>query len=463
MATSRTSYLQLLKLGAGDSLSAEGYDFTSGNMDKLDRAIQQALRRPTGAVGVLASPIVGPELTLDTSAGSIPAGTTVDYVFSYVDASGGETAASPIASITTPAPIPAPDAPVPSRNDTGGSLLPGNYFYILSAYAGSNTSETRGGDRAQITLDTSSSAWVVTLTYPSLPAGADGWNVYRRAPGETEYSFIASVASGPTTFVDNGSAVPNCTRRPPTQNRTNSSNSINVSLPGVLPELPAEAAYWKVYRRYSSSWGVKSLLQNVVEETSEGSGVIVPDIDDIGVGCTTGRPLNVSQVIESPERILLTDMTEVNGVLPVSKNVVPFQFSFAFPGVVEAVDGTFVWMCEYEYAEILYVSACLGRDVTATDWVVPIVKKWDGTAWTSIMGGTTYPDIFLIDEDENESVKWVPATTALVRGDKLVCDIDDTDGTSSDLLVNVYGVVRETMDITGADEDDSPSGIVGLA
>ena len=153
-----TSNYGLKKLEAGDALSEDSYQFTDKDRDVIDRLLKLGAETHVhdGATNGTADPEIPPELTLDTTSGNIPAGLTVRYRFAWVDADGAESAASPEATVATPAAVVAPAAPTLSPSSTGGSLLPGNYFYVLTSYTGANTSESKAGVRNFITVPTGS-------------------------------------------------------------------------------------------------------------------------------------------------------------------------------------------------------------------------------------------------------------------------------------------------------------------
>jgi hypothetical protein len=234
--TSRTTNLNLIKISAGEALSADGYAFTTDNIDAIDRAFGIAVaHNHNGAVDSLADPTLAPVLVLDQASGAIPAGTTVRYKYSYIDAAGQETAVSPEATVVTPSAIASPGSPALIVDPAGGTLLAGNVYYALSAYVSVNTSETKISPLVNVTLAGSLNS--VELTFPSLPAGASGYNVYRRDPGDSTMSYLDTVdmdvATPPTSYIDDGSVVLDCNRSSSFSNTTNQTNNITITLPGA--------------------------------------------------------------------------------------------------------------------------------------------------------------------------------------------------------------------------------------
>jgi len=466
-----TDNYRLLTLNAGDSLNINGYQFTRADRNTIDRLLYIGAEghRHNGVAGASSNPAAPPTLALNTTGGNIPAGTFVAYKYTLVDDTGAESAASPEITVTTAAAIGSPGAPSLARYLTGGTLIGGNYYYILSAYSGVQTSETRPGDQAFITLSSSSSTWRIEVTLPSLPVGADGFNVFRRSPGESKYSFMQTidmqVATPPTVFVDNGSININCNRQPPVRNSTNATNSISIGFPGATPTVPAGFT-WKLYRSYASGAYNNSLLSWIVEETFESSGIITPVYLDEGGSTTFGSPPSQSQFVGSPPKIQLGNVSEVEGFLPVGRNVVPAVATFTFPGLLDApVVGSFAWTCEYQHAQIVGCRATLGRDSAPSSQNVIIdVNKFDAGAASPSFSTiyTTQANRPSILVGEQQGVRSVPNVTSLVAGNMLTVDIDQVGLGATpndyDLVVTIYLLVRENAGL-----DVSPTGVLGIA
>lgn len=313
---SLTQYLQLKKLQGADRISQDDYAFTNRNMDILDGQIQKlndAVFEPTTPIDNPSDP---PSLGIDIDGGIIPAGRTVRYKFTYVDYYGNETAASPEATLTTNSPISRPNQPSLLWYNSGGSLIAGNYFYVLSAYINVNTSETTASTAGFISAKTGSSNRII-LELPSLPSGADGFNVYRRGPGEVSYQFLDTIdmtgGSPPDTYEDDGSVTPSVSRTPSAINLTFNTNSITVTLPGATPVVP-DGYTWKIYRTYSSGDYASSTLQWV---TIEEGGEVVTSWVDTGGATSIGSPPNVSYITSSVSNITeaIASIDEINTIL----------------------------------------------------------------------------------------------------------------------------------------------------
>ncbi len=446
MTAGTSQFYGLQKLGPGESFSLNDQAFTRSNIDKIDRMFYQSLNHEhSGNSLAINDPDSSLEVALSLTGGNIPAGQTVRYKFAWVDPYGSESAASPEVLVTTPPPIEAPDAPALSLTSTGGVLLQGNYFYRLSAYEGANTNETTAGGAVYFTIP-SGTANILTLTLPTLPSMADGFNVYRRSPGEVVYSYLTSidmtVATPPSSWDDDGSISVNPNRQPTNINMTNSSNSVTVTIPGATPTVP-ENYTWKVYRTYTAGNWASSLVHWVVEETSEGSGIITPEYTDIGGATSTSSPLSLSEFVDSPGKVDLTDGANVDGILPPTYIAQLVEVNFAFPGTLSVQTGSFVWPCTWNKAQIRKVTAVLGRDSSpSAQSVIVDVNKYNSHAatpsWASVYTSQATRPAIVVGEFWAEST---PQIVDLFDGDMLSVDIDQAGGgatpTDQDLLISV--------------------------
>ena len=267
-----TVHYGLTQLDPGESFSANDYAFTQRNIADIDTKLYLGVEghKHNGDGPAVTDPVSPPTVTLISGAGSIPAGRTVRYKFTWVDPDGQETAPSPEITVNTPNPITVPLRPGITSAQTGGFLMPGNYYYALSAYKTSSSMETAVGDRAYVTLTQATSTNLVTLALPTLPSGATGFNVYRRSPGETTFHFLATIdMTGPTppsTYLDDGTITENCNRSAPRINTTGGANTVVVTIPGATPVVPPGFT-WKLYRTYVSGDYDSSLMHWVVEQT----------------------------------------------------------------------------------------------------------------------------------------------------------------------------------------------------
>lgn len=445
----QTQHYGLNRIGPGDAMSNDAYKFGLSDRDLIDILLWLGAEghHHTGEDGVANAPTDPLSLALDTSAGSIKAGKRMFYRYTLVDSRGLESAAGPETFINTPAPIAEPGAPTATVQTSGGTLLPGAYYYVLSAWDDANTLETRATGYVNIGIPVGSTVNKITLALPSLPAGAQGFNVYRRAPGEASYHFLAeidmTIATPPSVYVDDGSIAEDCNRSLPNANRTHSQNSIVVTLPGTTPAVPPGYT-WKLYRAEVTGSYANSFLKWVVEETSEGSGIITPTFTDLGYGTSAGQPPTAGAVINSPDKINFTDAAEIQGVTPPANIVFKETIEFAYAGILHTATGTFTWRCPYEEAYIVFVRASLGRTALAAgaDDIID-VNKYNSQAATPTWG-TIFTDQTKrprITVGNRYSADKIPDIRTLVKNDELTVDIDQVGGaatpTDADLLVQI--------------------------
>jgi len=451
-----TPHYGLEKLRAGESMAQNSYQFTDADRDTIDSLlfVGAESHRHTGAAGTGSSPTTAPSLSLNSTVGALPGGTRVSYKYSLVSPLGLESAASPEAFVTTPDLINSPAAPTLIVNaTTGGTLVAGIYYYALSAYMPVQTSETPAPNVAYISVPTGSTN-SLRLTYPTLPTGAAGWNIYRKKPGQSDYFYLATVAAGPVNYIDTGSVIEDCDRRRPTVNKTSGANRVTVTLPAALP---GPGWTWKVYRTLVTNSYINSLLHAVVEETSEGSGVIVTNYIDSGEGTYSGQPQPQSHLIGDPPKIMFTGGAEVTGRLPLANiQAFPFEVTFVFLGPIVTQQGTNVWICEFTRATIIGVRASLGRGYKPAG--VPLVvdvNKGSGlnpTMVTIFTNSSTRPTIAVNDQI---GARAVPQVISLLAGDSLTTDVVTAGGgatpTDRDLTITITMLAqmdRATSDMT---------------
>lgn len=460
---SQTERYSLTTLGSGDRISDNDFKYVSRDRETIDYllGLGAELHHHDGAEAEIGDPETGLSYVLVEDEGYIPAGKTLYYKFSYVNEQGAETAASPAISVVTPAAVATPGLGTLTMETTGGSLLPGNYYYVLTAWETANTNETRTSGSSYITVPRTTTAGIITITLPSLPANADGFNIYRRGPGSSQYFFLASVdmtvATPPSSYDDDGSVAVTVTRSVPRSNTTQGANSVELTVPGgeVL------AGYtWKVYRTETEDTWENSLLAWVVEETTEGSGIITPEyVDNGSAGLAQGQPLDFSVIAGSPSKILLTDGAEVEGLLPLDyiEGYAPYSLdylhetTFYVSGPVEVHEGTQVWICPFEFATILGCRASVGRDAyPSSDAIIVDVNRFFNGAtpgWESIYSNPVDQPTIVVG-DMIGDVAPPTDTVTLDRGDALTVDVDQSGGgatpTDYDLTVTIYMIVSDS-------------------
>lgn len=451
-----TAHYGLAKLRAGESMAQNSYQFTDADRVIIDSLLYVGAEshHHTGAAATGASPTIAPSLSLNSTVGSLPGGTRISYKYALISPQGLESAGSPESFVTTPAQITVPLAPVVTVGaTTGGTLAAGQYYYALSAYKPVHTNETPATNVGYLTVPTGSTNQI-KVTYPTLPVGATGWNVYRKKPGESDYFYLATVAAGPLFYTDTGSVAADCDRRRPTVNGTNGANRVTATLPAALPGV---GWTWKLYRTVVTNSYINSLLHHVVEETSEGSGVIVTNYVDSGGGTYSGQPQAQSHLIGDAPKVIFTSGAEVTGRLPLANvQAFPFEVTFIFLGPMVTQQGTNVWICEFTRATIIGVRCALGRGyMPASVALVADVNKGTGVTptYTSIFTNTsTRPTIPVANQI---GARAVPQIISLLTGDSLTCDVITPGGgatpTDRDLTITITMLAqmdRATSDMT---------------
>lgn len=335
----RTQHFNLAAFGPEGKISDSGYKFSLKDRQIIDALLYTLFTHDHAATSQvsIAGPTQRPALTLNTSGGTIPPATSLYYGISYVDGSGNETDISTSAYVRTQDALTSPAAPALATATTGGSLVAGTYRYALAYYQTAGTATTRAPNTNSITVPAGTSTNTVTVTLDTPPDGADGWYIYRKGPGDSEYWYLDSATSSATEYVDDGSVTADCTKRRPTTNTTNALNSIDVDIDASDLPLDGNIVSWKIYRTSAAGvWGVASLLQEVVETTTEGGADLVTSFTDTGIATVTGSPNTATAV---PPAIPQLDAAEVfaSGSSPLPAAVQPRgvqQFYCYLPGTL---------------------------------------------------------------------------------------------------------------------------------
>lgn len=436
----QTDHYGLTTLGSGDTFAHDGHKYTGADRRLIDSLLHLGAEghRHSGQAAVDIVPTIPPGLTLNSTGGTIPAATRVHYKYTWVSTRGEETAAGPESYVDTPEPITAPGGATLGISTSGGALAPGNYYYVLTAYTSVSTAETRAVNPTYVPVPATTTTNAITLTMPSLPGGATGFNIYRRAPGQTKYFFLASTTA--SSYEDDGSVAEDCDRSVPSANSTNGTNSIDVELPVAVP-----AGYtWRLYRTYTAGDWRRSFLMNVLQWIDDETPTVITEVTDVGNGTAPGSPPVTSQLVGSPSKIDLADGAEVEGMIPMGLVSYPTQVVFNYEGPLEEVQGSTVWVSDFPSAEIISCRAVLGRGYSPDEDPVIVDVNMAAedpnpefaTIFTTQANRPTVP----VGAQCGDRV--TPDVTLLSRGDMLTMDIDQTGGgdtpTDRDLTVTIY-------------------------
>lgn len=428
----RTTYFNLLRLQAGDPFGLNDYEFSDNQMVLLDRFLKLIFEHDhKGLIVGTDAPTDPPVLALDTSVGALPGGLTATYEISFV-VDDIESIASPSASQITPDLLLAPDAPTLAAVLTGGTLKFGNYSYVLTAWHGDDGMETRAENPKLIQLRAQDgAAQKVVVTLPSLPDGADGFNLYQLVPNSANYHFISSFGAdgdGDGTVTIDGTIHPDCERLTPQLNTTSQTNTITVTPPTV-----PMGATWRLYRTFDPTDWTNSFLGEFPQATAE--------YDDDGAMPTAGSPPGGLTSVTLPGRIDLADgMAVENGLAPANVSAFPQVVHFWTPGLVTVAPGKQIWFCPFTKAILRDINLSLGDDTippAGADLIVAIMLSRGGGTWTNI---TTVAPPTIAASAFDAGAFGFDGVIQLASGDRLRLDVIQKGSTS--LETDIAAVVR---------------------
>ncbi len=368
-----TQHFGLNKFGAEGRISDDSYKFSNKDRVTIDTLLYTLYQHDhRTAVSPVSSPAQQPTLTLSTSGGTIPAATDLYYGISFVDTFGNETAVSPLGYVRSPDALSAPGAPTLTTSSTGGTLAGGTYRYAVAFYQTSG-GVTRAPNDQSIVVPTTTSTNTITLTLETPPSGADGWKIYRKAPGEDEFFFLAQVAAGstpPTSYTDDGTVSPDCTKKRPTVNTTNSLNSVTVAINSQDLPLPSSVGAWRIYKTTSNGvFGSRNLVHHVVETTTEGGADLVTSYVDVGASLLEGTPIYQTTIPPAIPQIDAGESLDTSGK-PLPAVLAPkavHQFYTFLPGTLTAKTYNQVYIPEsmdVERVDAFFLTAPSGVDAS---------------------------------------------------------------------------------------------------
>lgn len=298
------------RVGEGEDLSKNGYAALDTDRVVLDDLLAAMINHTHDASPRLGDPAAGPNLSVSTSGGVLPANTTLYYRIAYLDQWGLETTGSSEVAVTTPLGLSTPTAPAASPENTGGVLTSGQYAYSIAA-VDPQGGETTASPYVSVQATASGTSRIRVLL-PPLPPSADHYRLYRAKPGQTAQYLLADNLTT-TTFYDDGSVPEDQTITTPEVNTTGNTCSVTVNLPAALP---SGAYSWRVYRAISPGlYDGYNLIHHVVEPTSQYAGDVRASWVDDGTELNLGIPRSSSATMGGGRTVQLS---QVAGALPLS-------------------------------------------------------------------------------------------------------------------------------------------------
>ena len=416
----REPFHDLLMIGSGQSLARNYGEFLTTNIRKIGAGLRHTeTHRHNGQVVASAADAPNdPTVALASEDGGIAAGVTVEYRVARVDALGVESAASDVVSFDTPEAIDTPDPVTLSRIATGGALNPGLYEYAVSVWTGFHTYETLADNEVGAHLPPSDGdEQQIVITLPELPAGADGFNVYRRLPGSVTYNLLATLADtyAENDFTDDGGTDADAERVRPTINSSNGANAIEITPDGTLDTGEA----WRIYRRFDEEGTDDDLdwAMTLLDDLEEGGD---PSYIDLGGAPQAGAPLASAASFQNPGAIDLAATgadKEVTGILPSlhgggARGTLDVTLTETTRQVTDAVTNTDTSLTS---ATAAFVAADVGAVVAGTGIV-------EGTRIASVTNGTT------VVLDTATTATDTDVTVDITKDQADLEDVVDTDG-----------------------------------
>lgn len=242
------------------ALSDDGAKFTGDDRLLLDRLLAAIETHDHASDTDSDDAPDGPTLTYASTGGALEAGLTYYYKITFVDAAGLETDASDEVSVDLPAQLDAPAAPGQDTATTG-TLVPGLYYYALTAVRGSEESSL--GDPVAVTV--LSDEHQVDLSLPALGA-ATSFRLWRLSDTEGFWRKFSDVITG-STFTDGGSATPVATDAPTANTGVATyAVTLDLSTDDATAVQATAVSGWKIYRSTTSgTYGGNSLVHYVTE------------------------------------------------------------------------------------------------------------------------------------------------------------------------------------------------------
>lgn len=302
----KTPFAGLTALDASEPLSTDDFSVLTRNPWITDALLRVgAVTHRHDAHPPLAAPTGAPTAAVADTGGHLPSDLTITVAYSLLDEFGGETLASPLATVTTRAGVVDPEgSPILTTSTAAGALMAGDYAYAVSVTDGAG-GETAVGPEAFVTiLPGSQTNRIIVSGLAAILAASGGaaWRLWRQANGGLWYLLATGTGD---TLTDDGSIAGDCTIQPPISGDgdTNATSTLQVT----VPALPADATGFRLYATPETTFGAVSLLGEY-PAADAGQAKTFLTLDE----SLTGAPLAAPTAIAGAQRI--DPETEIAGL-----------------------------------------------------------------------------------------------------------------------------------------------------
>ena len=289
----RSTFAGLDRLDPGDPLSTDGGAFKGRNIDTIDQWLSQIVAHRHNNAPALANPTQAAGISSQATGGNLPAATPIYATYTYLDGSGGETAAAPIVTVTTPnsigTPLPLASA---SLSFASGQLMVNTYQYVFTV------TDAAGGESnisAALTIERDpgpASAQVLFSGLHGMVVNASGasWRCYK-AVGGAQYEFLATGTAD--TFTDDGTVPVTYGTQPPASDTTNQTAQVTL----VVPAPSGALGGFNVYLSNTTTFADPSLF-GTFSLASAGMPIVIS-----GLQLNRGAPPPVSTAVRGAAQI----------------------------------------------------------------------------------------------------------------------------------------------------------------
>lgn len=407
MPTTTSLGLALRSPGEQETLAT-----TAGNWELVNRLFLRLMGHRHGGVnGDFAGAPLPPVAAQTSDPGRLPAGTQIFYRSAVVH-DGVESPASVSTFLTTSSFISPPElAPEAIEVLTsGGDLISGVFVYALTSWVGSPANETRAIAPVTVQLQSiDGNNQRVSITLPALPAGADGFNIYRRYPNSIETYQIASLTGEQEDpYIDSsGSEVVAPFVVLPTTDRSGFRRTVQLTRPTDLE--PDDT--WRVYRSFDDA-----LWESTYLGSTDGDTFL-----DTGAAPNLGAPIEGASIpYTEPPLVGGQDIREV-----------PVTHRFAEPGAAGTGPLGAEWVIPYD--NVFLEGAVLSVDRASAPVTNPLVVKlqvWLGS-WSDLATLT------LPTSDSEVTVDLSPDEFDLGSNVRIRATVDSVDGVEQNPALEV--------------------------